>query len=91
MPRRCLEQYAGQEALAADEPRAAAVPGIALSAVVNLLDVEAELRHRVLTAGLAPVTLRAARWGTNAAVQGAAVAVVREVRDDPASWLRRVG
>ncbi|GAB3804830.1 ROK family protein [Micromonospora zhanjiangensis] len=107
----CLEQYAGQEALAAGEPRAAAALGIALSAAVNLLDVpvvvlggayatyfdrlrdgiEAELRRRVLTAGLAPVTLRAARLGTNAAVRGAADAVVREVRDDPAAWLRRVG
>ena len=107
----CLEQYAGQEALAADEPRAAAALGIALSAAVNLLDVpvivlggayaayfdrlrdgiEAELRRRVMTAGLAPVTLRAARLGTNAAVRGAADAVVRQVRDDPAAWLRRVG
>ncbi|WBB73887.1 ROK family protein [Micromonospora sp. WMMD1128] len=107
----CLEQYAGQEALGAGEPQAAAALGIALAAVVNLLDVpvivlggayatyfdrlrdgiEAELRRRVLTARLAPVTLRAARLGTNAAVRGAADAVVRGVRDDPAAWLRRVG
>lgn len=107
----CLEQYAGQEALGAGEPRAAAALGIALAAVVNLLDVpvivlggayatyfdrlragiEAELRRRVLTARLAPITLRAARLGTNAAVCGAADAVVRGVRDDPAAWLRRVG
>ncbi|AEV82152.1 Hexokinase-2 [Actinoplanes sp. SE50/110] len=105
----CLEQYAGQEALAADEPLAAAALGIALAAVVNLLDVpvivlggayaplfdrlrdgiEAELRRRVLTSGLAPVTLRAARLGAEAAVRGAADAVIREVRDDPARWLRR--
>ncbi|SNS06150.1 ROK family transcriptional regulator [Actinoplanes regularis] len=105
----CLEQYAGQEALAADEPLAAAALGIALSAVVNLLDVpvivlggayvphfgrlrdgiEAELRRRVLTAGLAPVTLRAASLGAEAAVRGAADVVIRAVRDDPAAWLRR--
>jgi hypothetical protein len=53
--------------------------------------IEAELRRRVLTAGLAPVTLRAARLGTDAAVRGAADTVVREVRNDPAVWLRRVG
>ncbi|GIF15377.1 ROK family transcriptional regulator [Actinoplanes teichomyceticus] len=107
----CLEQYAGQEALAAGEPLAAAALGIALSAVVNLLDVpvivlggaygpyfdrlrdgiETQLRRRVLTAGLAPVTVRAARLGADAAVRGAADAVIRRVRDDPAAWLRRVG
>jgi predicted NBD/HSP70 family sugar kinase len=105
----CLEQYAGQEALAEDGSRAAAALGIALSAVVNLLDVpaivlggiyatyfdrlhegiEAELRRRVLTSELAPVTLRAARLGTNAAVRGAADTAVQQVRDDPAVWLRR--
>ncbi|GAA2677942.1 sugar kinase [Actinoplanes palleronii] len=109
--RGCLEQYAGQEALTADEPLAAAALGIALSAAVNLLDVpmivlggayalhferlragiETELRRRVLTAGLAPVTLRAARLGTDAAVRGAADSVIRGVRDDPAGWLRRAG
>ncbi|MEV6345126.1 ROK family protein [Actinoplanes sp. NPDC051851] len=107
----CLEQYAGQEALAADEPLAAKALGIALAAVVNLLDVpvivlggafaphferlragiEAELRRRVLTAGLAPVRLRAAALGADAAVRGAADAAIREVRDDPAAWLRRAG
>src|SRR3954453_10453428 len=71
----CLEQYAGQEAMAADEHLAASALGIALSAVVNLLDIgvivlggayapefdrlrpgiEAELKRRVLTSGLAPV------------------------------------
>jgi predicted NBD/HSP70 family sugar kinase len=107
--RGCLEQYAGQEALAEDEPLAAAALGIALSAVVNLLDVpvivlggayapifatlrggiEAELRARVLTAGLAPVTLRAATLGPDAAMRGAADTVIRGVREDPAAWLRR--
>ncbi|MBG0567653.1 ROK family transcriptional regulator [Actinoplanes aureus] len=107
----CLEQYAGQEFLAGDEPLAARALGIALSAVVNLLDVpvivlggayapyfgrlrggiEAELDRRVLTAGLAPVTLRAATLGADAAMRGAADTVIRAVRDDPASWLRRAG
>ncbi|WP_433797430.1 ROK family transcriptional regulator [Actinoplanes sp. CA-252034] len=108
--RGCLEQYAGQEALARNEPLAAAALGIALSAVVNLLDVpvivlggayapifgtlrggiEAELRRRVLTAGLAPVSLRAAALGADAAMRGAADTIIRAVREDPAAWLRRL-
>ncbi|MEU4158047.1 ROK family protein [Actinoplanes sp. NPDC026670] len=107
--RGCLEQYAGQEALARDEQLAAAALGIALSAVVNLLDVpvivlggayapifgtlregiEAELRRRVLTAGLAPVALRPAALGPDAAMRGAADTIIQAVRDDPAAWLRR--
>ncbi|MBU2669550.1 ROK family transcriptional regulator [Actinoplanes bogorensis] len=103
----CLEQYAGQEAVAADPDLAAAALGIALSAVVNLLDlgvivlgggyapefarlrsgIEAELHRRVLTAGLAPVTLRAAGLGSDAAMRGAADVVIRGVREDPAGWL----
>ena len=106
----CLEQYAGLPALERDESLAAAALGIALSAVVNLLDVpaivlggayaplfdrlragiEAELGRRVLTAGLAPVTLRAAALGADAAMRGAAGTVIRAVREDPAAWLRRV-
>lgn len=105
----CLEQYAGQEAVAADAELAAAALGIALAAVVNLLDIgvivlggayapelprlragiEAELHRRVLTAELAPVTLRAARLGADAAMRGAADTVIRAVREDPAGWLSR--
>jgi predicted NBD/HSP70 family sugar kinase len=105
----CLEQYAGQEAMAADADTAASALGIALAAVVNLLDIgvvvlggayapvlprlragiEAELSRRVLTATLAPVTLRAATLGGNAAVTGAAGTVVQAVRDNPAGWLSR--
>jgi predicted NBD/HSP70 family sugar kinase len=105
----CLEQYAGQEAVAADADLAAAALGIALSAVVNLLDlgaivlggayapmlprlragIETELRRRVLTADLAPVTLHAAALGADAAVRGAADTVIRAVREDPAAWLSR--
>jgi predicted NBD/HSP70 family sugar kinase len=103
----CLEQYAGQEAVAADPALAAAALGIALAAAVNLLDIpvivlggsyasafallrdgiEAELRRRVLTAHLAPVKLRPAVLGADAAMLGAADTVVRAVRDDPAAWL----
>ncbi|MBM2618717.1 ROK family protein [Actinoplanes sp. LDG1-06] len=103
----CLEQYAGQEAVAADPDLAASALGIALSAVVNLLDIgvvvlggayapefdrlrpgiEAELHRRVLTADLAPVTLRPAALGSEAAMRGAADAVIRSVREDPAGWL----
>lgn len=105
----CLEQYAGQEAVAADPDLAAAALGIALAAVVNLLDlgvivlgggyapeferlragIEAELRRRVLTADLAPVSLRPAALGADAAMRGAADAVIRAVREDPAGWLAR--
>ncbi|GLY01359.1 sugar kinase [Actinoplanes sp. NBRC 101535] len=109
--RGCLEQYAGQEALADDEQLAASALGIALAAVVNLLDVPVivlggayapvferlrdgigtELRQRVLTAGLAPAELRPAALGADAAMRGAADAIIRGVRDDPADWLRRAG
>ena len=117
----CLEQYAGMEAIlreagvgsldrvGAPLGDAGAALGLALAAVVNLLDVdtivlggiyapllpwlrgavEAELRDRVLTAYLAPVTLRAAALGPDAAMRGAADAVIRSVRNDPAAWLSR--
>jgi predicted NBD/HSP70 family sugar kinase len=105
----CLEQYAGQEAMAADVALAASALGIALSAAVNLLDIgvivlggayapelprlragiEAELDRRVLTAGLAPVSLRAAALGADAAMRGAADVVIQTVRDDPAAWMSR--
>ncbi|MEV4345750.1 ROK family protein [Actinoplanes sp. NPDC049596] len=103
----CLEQYAGVAMVAEDPALAAAALGIALSAVVNLLDldvivlgggyapafgqlrdgIEAELSRRVLTAGLAPVTVRPAALGADAAVRGAAGAVIRGVQEDPARWL----
>lgn len=49
--------------------------------------IEREVACRVLTADWAPVTLRAAVLGADAAMVGAAGAVVREVHDDPAAWL----
>jgi predicted NBD/HSP70 family sugar kinase len=51
--------------------------------------IETELKRRVLTAGLSPVTLRPAVLGTDAAMRGAADTVVREVRENPAAWLNR--
>ncbi|GAA0531064.1 ROK family transcriptional regulator [Paractinoplanes ferrugineus] len=103
----CLEQYAGQEQVAADADLAAFALGVALAAVVNLLDIsvivlggayapefarlrpgiEAELTRRVLTASLAPVTLRAATLGPDAAMRGAAGAVIQQLIDDPATFL----
>jgi predicted NBD/HSP70 family sugar kinase len=49
--------------------------------------VELEIARRVLTSTWAPVTVRAATLGADAAIIGAAGAVVRAVRDDPARWL----
>jgi predicted NBD/HSP70 family sugar kinase len=105
----CLEQYAGQDQVAADPALAASALGIALSAVVNLLDIgvvvlggayapvfeqlrpgiEVELKRRVLTSELSPVTLRPAVLGADAAMRGAADTVVRSVRENPAAWLTR--
>ncbi|GGL02355.1 ROK family protein [Mangrovihabitans endophyticus] len=112
----CLELFAGQEAIQSAAARSSTARaltaagralGIALAAVVNLLDVdtivlgggyaplvpdlagpiEAELRRRVLTFDLAPVELRAAALGADAAMRGAADAVIRSVQQDPAAWL----
>jgi predicted NBD/HSP70 family sugar kinase len=120
--RGCLEQYAGQEAMlrtagvssvaelaTADLTVAGTALGTALSAVVNLLDVDtvvlggiyapllprlrepiiAETSRRVLTAGWSPIHLRAATLGPDAAVRGAAGAVLRTVLDNPTAWLHR--
>ena len=117
----CLEQYAGLEAILREAgvtsveqiraplTSASTALGIALAAVVNLLDVqtivlggiyppllpwlrdgiEAELGRRVLTADLAPVRLRAATLGPDAAMRGAAELVIRSVQEDPAAYLGR--
>ncbi len=53
--------------------------------------IEAELRRRVLTADLSPVRLRAAALGPDAAMRGAADAVIRRVQADPAGYLSRAG
>ncbi|UQU68705.1 ROK family protein [Couchioplanes caeruleus] len=51
--------------------------------------IAAEIDRRVLTADWSPVTLRAAALGPDAAMRGAAGAVIRAVLDDPAAWLAR--
>ena len=51
--------------------------------------IEAELHRRALTADLAPITLRAATLGADAAMRGAADSVIRGVQADPAAWLSR--
>jgi predicted NBD/HSP70 family sugar kinase len=51
--------------------------------------IERELRNRVLTAGWAPVEVRPAPLGPDAAVIGAALSAVDTVRLDPNSWLAR--
>jgi predicted NBD/HSP70 family sugar kinase len=51
--------------------------------------IEAELRRRVLTFDLAPITLRAAALGADAAMRGAADSVIRAVQDNPAAYLNR--
>jgi len=51
--------------------------------------ISAEIERRVLTADWSPVTLRASTLGPDAAMRGAAGAVIRTVLDDPAGWLAR--
>ncbi|MEV4639398.1 ROK family protein [Actinoplanes sp. NPDC049548] len=51
--------------------------------------IGAEVDRRVLTAEWSPVELRAARLGPDAAMRGAAGAVIRSVLEDPAGWLGR--
>nr|WP_211303971.1 ROK family protein [Pseudosporangium ferrugineum] len=51
--------------------------------------IGAEIDRRVLTADWSPVQLRAASYGPDAAMRGAAGAVIRGVLDDPAGWLAR--
>jgi predicted NBD/HSP70 family sugar kinase len=51
--------------------------------------IAAEVGRRVLTAEWSPVTLRASALGADAAMRGAAGAVLRTVLDDPAAWLAR--
>ncbi|AGL14889.1 ROK family protein [Actinoplanes sp. N902-109] len=49
--------------------------------------IDAEIGRRMLTA--APIQLRAAAFGPDAAMRGAAGAVLRGVLDNPAAWLAR--
>jgi predicted NBD/HSP70 family sugar kinase len=52
-------------------------------------EIRAQIRDRVLTAGWAPVEVRAAPIGPDAAVIGAALTVVDDVRRDPSTWIAR--
>ena len=87
--------------------RAGTALGVALSGVVNVLDigtvvlggsyavlaswlierVSDELERRVITSSWAPVEVRPSLLGSDAAVIGAALTVVDEVRRNPPSWL----
>jgi predicted NBD/HSP70 family sugar kinase len=81
--------------------------GIALSDLINLLDLDTvllgggysllsswlldnihtELTRRVLSAQWSSIDVRPALLGPDAAVIGAALTVVEQVRQNPASWL----
>ncbi|MFC0526246.1 ROK family protein [Phytohabitans kaempferiae] len=81
--------------------------GIALSDVLNILDIDtvllggsfallaswltanarAEINRRVLTTDWAPITLRPAILGPDAAVIGAALTSIDQIRQHPATWL----
>ncbi|MBO3738837.1 ROK family transcriptional regulator [Actinoplanes flavus] len=91
--------------------RAASALGTAVSALVNLVNVDTvllggsyslltswltdgidrELRSRVLTARWSPIEVRPAQLGPDAAVIGAALQAIDQVRRDPNPWLARRG
>jgi predicted NBD/HSP70 family sugar kinase len=52
-------------------------------------EIKTQIRDRVLTAGWAPVEVRAAPIGPDAAVIGAALTVIDDVRRDPSAWIAR--
>ncbi|MFI6481100.1 ROK family protein [Nonomuraea sp. NPDC050663] len=102
---------AGHPATLAALERAGTALGIALSGVLNILDlgtvllggsfslmsswltatVKAEIDRRVLTAAWAPVTVRPALLGPDAAVIGAALTSIDQIRQRPTVWLARQG
>jgi predicted NBD/HSP70 family sugar kinase len=85
--------------------------GIALSGLVNLLDMDtillggsysllsswlvdnirAELARRVLSSRWSSVDVRPAMLGPDAAVIGAALTVIEDVRQNPSTWLAETG
>ncbi|MBW6438866.1 ROK family transcriptional regulator [Actinoplanes hulinensis] len=91
--------------------RAASALGIAVSALVNLVNVDTvllggsyslltswltdgidrELRSRVLTTRWSPIEVRPSLLGPDAAVIGAALQAIDQVRRDPNPWLARRG
>jgi predicted NBD/HSP70 family sugar kinase len=100
---------AGSPEILAALDRAGRALGIAIAALVNIVDIDTvllggsysllaswlvdgidtEIRQRVLTSAWAPVTVRPAPLGPDAAVIGAALTAVDEVRRNPTSWLAR--
>jgi predicted NBD/HSP70 family sugar kinase len=97
----------GNAAVLAGLDTAGTALGIALSAMLNLLDVgtvllggsysllyswlnervKDEIGRRVLTTAWAPVDVRPALLGPDAATVGAALSSIEAVRADPAAWL----
>jgi predicted NBD/HSP70 family sugar kinase len=89
--------------------RAGTALGIALSDMLNILDIDtvllggsfsllsswltrnvkAEINQRVLTAAWAPITIRPALLGPDAAVIGAALTSIDQIRQHPIAWLAR--
>lgn len=100
---------AGDPATLAALDTAGTALGIALSDVINILDIDTvllggafsllsswltgtartELNQRVLTAAWAPITVRPAQLGPDAAVIGAALTAIDQIRQHPTSWLVR--
>jgi predicted NBD/HSP70 family sugar kinase len=100
---------AGSPEIIASLESAGRALGVAIAALVNIVDVDTvllggsysllaswltngiaeELNRRVLTAGWAPIEVRPATLGPDAAVIGAALSAVDKVRRDPNSWLAR--
>lgn len=97
----------GDPATLAALERAGTALGIALSNVLNILDintvllggsfsllsswiianVKAEVDRRVLTASWAPIAIRPAMLGPDAAVIGAALTSIDQLRQHPMTWL----
>lgn len=97
---------AGEAATLAAIDTAGTALGVALSNVLNILDigtvllggsfallsswvterVEAEIGRRVLSAAWAPIAVRPAVLGPDAAAIGAALTFIDRLRRDPAAW-----
>ncbi|MGN9841004.1 ROK family protein [Nonomuraea sp. H19] len=98
---------AGRPATLAALDSAGTALGIALSDMLNILDIDtvllggsfsllaswltanarAEVQRRVLTATWAPITIRPALLGPDAAVIGAALTSIDQIRQHPTTWL----
>lgn len=89
--------------------RAGTALGVALSDMLNILDIDtvllggsfsllsswlttnirSEIDRRVLTTAWAPITIRPALLGPDAAVIGAALTSIDQIRQHPTAWLAR--